>query len=435
MRPGGERIDTGARAGSPERLRASIVNLLRYCALKLCLGLLLLHPWAAARAAPVEVTQATVIQEAEQTIFTMTLSEGVPAEVFTLADPFRIVIDLPDVSFKLPPGTGGGAKGHVKVFRYGLFAEKKARVVIELNAPVKIASANITRASGKAVALKLVLEGTDAAAFAKGVGAGSRNSEEQASRPVGESPPRKSDRPARSGARPVVVIDAGHGGIDPGAIGSGGITEKAVVFDVAVKLKGVLEEKGGYDVKLTRSEDVFVSLDRRLKISAEFGADLFISLHADAIAETAFAESVRGATVYTLSDRASDERARKMAEKENASDLIAGLAGMGDDGADLVKDILYDLMRRETSNFSADFSNLLVSRLSKSIVMSRDPQRAAAFKVLRQAHAPSVLVELGYMSNSRDQVEMTTQAWQLKVAQSIASAVDSYFSKRTAVQP
>ena len=124
-----------------------------------------------------------------------------------------------------------------------------------------------------------------------------------------------------------------------------------------------------------------------------------------------------------------------MAEKENASDLIAGLSGVNEDNGDQVKDILYDLLRRETLNFSADFSNLLVSRLSKSIAMSKDPQKSAAFKVLKQPHAPSVLIELGYMSNSRDQATMTTKGWQTKVAEAIGAAVDSYFNKRTAVHP
>ena len=170
-------------------------------------------------------------------------------------------------------------------------------------------------------------------------------------------------------------------------------------------------------------------------MSAEFGSDLFISLHADSISEVAFAQNIRGATVYTLSERASDEQARLMAEKENASDLIAGLEGMGESGKDQVKNILIDLLKRETSNFSADFSNLLVNKLSKSIVLSRDPQRAAAFKVLKQPNAPSVLVELGYMSNARDQLEMTTEAWQSKVAQSIAAAVENFFAKRMSEQP
>ena len=236
-------------------------------------------------------------------------------------------------------------------------------------------------------------------------------------------------------ARPVVVIDAGHGGIDPGASGPNNLSEKTLVLAVAQQIEAELKKKGAYDVKLTRTRDVFVPLDDRLKMSRAFGADLFISLHADSISEMAFAEAIRGATVYTLSERASDEQARLMAEKENASDLIAGLDGVDVQGKDQVKGILIDLMKRETANFSTDFSNLLVTRLGKSIRLSKAPQRSAAFRVLKQTNAPSVLVELGYMSNSKDQGEMITLAWQSKVAASIVAAIDNYFAKRTAVQP
>ncbi|MEQ1714793.1 MAG: N-acetylmuramoyl-L-alanine amidase [Hyphomicrobium sp.] len=388
-----------------------------------------------ARAASlVEVSAAGLEGDATATTFSLTMSKGVTAEVFTLADPYRIIVDLPDVVFNLPASTGSAGQGLVKVFRFGLFAEHKARVVIETTGPVKVLSAEMTRASSSgAVQLKLALAATDAAAFAAGAGRPRSEADEtaRASAPdvTGQG------APAVKKLRPVIVIDAGHGGIDPGASGPNHMTEKAVVFAVAQHLEKVLKSAGRYDVKMTRTRDVFVSLDRRLKMSNEVGADLFISLHADAIAETAFAENIRGATVYTLSERATDEQARLMAEKENASDLIAGLSAVDESGKDQVVNILFDLMRRETSNFATDFSNLLVQRLSKSIVLSRDPQRSAAFKVLKQAHAPSVLVELGYMSNSKDQSEMTAPAWQLKVASSIAAAIDSYFAKRTARQP
>ena len=383
----------------------------------------------------VTATAAETVTDGDATIFSLALSRGVPAQIFTLDNPYRVIVDLPDLAFKLPPGTGKDAKGLVKVFRYGLFAENKARIVIEASGPVKVGAADMQRTgSNGAVILKLRLVATDAQEFAAGIGQGPADAGDEAL----TAPAAPSDKPAPApGAksRPVVVIDAGHGGIDPGALGANNVMEKTVVFAVAQQLEALLGKTGRYDVKMTRTRDVFVPLDKRLKMSADFGADLFISLHADSISETAFAENVRGATVYTLSERATDERSRLMAEKENASDLIAGLSGVDGNGKDQVKDILFDLMRRETSNFSADFSNLLVGRLSKAIAMSKDPQRSAAFKVLKQAHAPSVLIELGYMSNSRDQAEMTTKAWQIKVGGSIVAAIDSYFNKRTAVSP
>ena len=205
------------------------------------------------------------------------------------------------------------------------------------------------------------------------------------------------------------------------------------MLEVARRVERRLRATGRYRVALTRDRDVFLSLDQRVNVSAEAGADLFVSLHADSLASKEYATQVRGATVYTLSERASDEQARLMAEKENASDQAAGI----DSGAlsaenEAVRSILYDLMKRETSNFSTDFSNLLVSRLRKAVSVSRDPQRSAAFRVLKQARAPSVLIELGFLSNDADARLMREAEWQGKVAQSIVAAIDAFFDKRTA---
>jgi N-acetylmuramoyl-L-alanine amidase len=387
-------------------------------------------PAESSNPAPAEALAVKVEGEQAATTFEIELSKGVTAEVFTLANPYRVIVDLPDVTFRLPPGTGGRGKGLISAFRYGLFAERKARVVIDTTGPVKITSATMVHgAAAGAVILRVAMAATDAQSFAGGTGATRR---EDAAKAAGEeaAPVKKSPK-----AKPVIVIDPGHGGIDPGASGINNVSEKSLVLAVAQRLQAALAKPGVFDVRMTRSSDVFVSLDRRLKFSADQGADLFVSLHADSIAETNLAEGIRGATVYTLSERASDDQARKMAEKENASDLIAGLQGVDQDGKDQVKSILIDLMKRETLNFSADFSNVLVGRLKKSIAMARDPQRSAAFKVLKQTHAPSVLVELGYMTNSKDQQEMSAPAWQDKVAGSIAAAVTTYFAKRTAGHP
>lgn len=380
-----------------------------------------------------DATAVAVATDGDTTIFELTLSAGVPAEIFTLANPYRVIIDLPDVAFKLPPAAGRAAQGLVAAFRYGQFAERKARVVIDTAGPVKIKTAGMTRADNKGVLLTLVLVKMDAASFGAGTGATRQASPSAA--PANPAPSKETATNPASKSKPVVVIDPGHGGIDPGAVSPSSVAEKTVVLAVAQQLKEVLSAGGRFDVRMTRTADVFVSLDRRLKFSTDNSADLFISLHADSIEERNVAENIRGATIYTLSERASDEQARKMADKENASDLIAGMETGSGPAHDQVKNILIDLLKRETSNFSADFSNVVAAKLGKAIAMSKDPQRSAAFKVLKQPHAPSVLIELGYMSNSKDQEQMSSASWQKQVATSIGAAVQTYFSKRTAEHP
>ena len=374
------------------------------------LCLLLSRPCLAAEALETHLTVT-----GRSTIFELTMSEGVTAQVFTLANPYRVVLDLPDLVFRLDPATGKRGAGLVSQFRYGQFAERKSRIVIDTKGPVKIHSANMTRLKGSsAVKLAIALMPMDATAFGSGTGAGTESAAFEPG--VDGDPIGAPDGPRKPHSRPVVVIDPGHGGIDPGAMGANSVTEKTIVLAVAQQLKQALEKAGLYDVKMTRSEDVFVSLDKRLKFSRDSGADLFISLHADSIEEKTAADNIRGATIYTLSGKASDEQARVMAEKENASDLLAGIEAYDKGNDDQVKNILIDLMKRETSNFSADFSQVLAKRLGKTIEMSRLPRRSAAFKVLKQTDAPSVLVELGYISNRTDEEQMLTPEWQSKVA-------------------
>jgi N-acetylmuramoyl-L-alanine amidase len=235
---------------------------------------------------------------------------------------------------------------------------------------------------------------------------------------------------AKSTARPVIVIDPGHGGIDPGAVGAGKTTEKAVVLAVARQLETLLNATDRYQVVLTRDGDVFIPLDKRVQLSEEANADLFVSLHADAISERGLASTVRGASVYTLSERASDEQSRRMAEKENASDRLAGLDQGANEGKDDIKSILFDLIARETSTYSHEVSQTLVTHLAKAGSVSRDPMRGAAFRVLKQANVPSVLVELGFLSHPEEELKMAGVAWQKQIAVAISGAVDTYFARR-----
>jgi len=403
-----------------------------------------------ARAAParVDALRATVTGDATRTTFALQLSGAIKAEIVTLANPYRVIIDMPDVAFRLPPGTGKDPRGLITAFRFGLFAEGKARVVIDASGPVLIeraelvASAKVGSRTGETageLTLEIDLVPTDAATYGSGTGAsrGSAGAGPGAfAQPAASSPPASPPASASASAqpsvraRPLIMIDPGHGGIDPGAVGGSNLYEKTVVLAVARQVRAALAAGGRFDVVMTRQSDVFVSLDQRLRLSSQYAPDLFVSLHADSIEARSLTQVVRGASVYTLSERASDDLARRMAEKENASDLIAGIDAAEGEAGDQLRSILIDLMKRETSNFSAEFSRLLIGSLTRSVPMSRDPVRAAAFKVLKQAGCPSVLVELGYMSNPDDERMMMTADWQRKVALSIAAAVESYFSRR-----
>lgn len=395
---------------------------------------LLIHALAAVPAiAGLEATATSmhVSGTETRTTFKMDLTAGVTAEIFTLANPYRVIVDLPDVSFRLPEGTGQTGHGLVRTFRYGLFAERKARVVIDTAGPVRVEKAAMTAAPERD-GIVFTFDMVTTAPEHFGAGTGAAKAAEDLEKAKTQATPPKLPADTRQRTKSIVMIDPGHGGIDGGAVSASNVLEKDVVLAVAKELRRKLAASGRYDVRMTRDTDVFIPLDRRVGLSFEQEVDLFISLHADSLSEDHGARSIRGATIYTLSARASDEHARRMAEKENASDLVAGLDVESAEDDSQVTSILIDLMKRETANFSADFSNTLISKLKRNVGLSRKPQRAAAFKVLKQTHAPSVLIELGYLSHPDDEKLLNSPAWHTKMASSIRDAVDAYFAKRTA---
>lgn len=384
----------------------------------------------------VRITSTDLSLAGDQTRLMIGLSQSLTAEVFTLADPYRVVIDMPAVAFALPDGTGQSGRGLVRTFRYGLFSADNGRFVLDTTAPVRITEARLQPAAS-GVVLEISLQAISAEEFGRGTGA-DRQSAAAGNMQAGAQTKSESATEARTkppkntNAKPVIVIDPGHGGIDPGAVGVDNLLEKDIVLNVSLALKDALQKTGRYEVHLTRARDIFLSLNKRVAISEGYDADLFVSLHADSVSDEKLAQMTRGASVYTLSNRASDALALAKAEKENASDLVAGLSGADGAGQGDVRSILFDLMQRETSNFSTEFSNALVRQLRRDVSVSRGPQRSAAFTVLKQANTPSVLIELGYMSNPDDMGLMQTKAWQTKISRSISAAISQYFRKRQA---
>ena len=382
--------------------------------------------------AVVIATDARFAEEGARARFVLELTRPVDFSIFFLSDPYRVVIDLPEVAFRLPKREHSEtAKRLVANWRYGQIAPGRSRVVLDLNEPATVENARVVDAavSSRLARLVLDLSITDRETFLRSVGhadaTGPRTAPADASSPNRGAQART---PLPTGgssawARPLIVLDAGHGGIDSGAVGRGGALEKDVVLEFTRLLREKLRETGRYDVAMTRDDDVFLSLRERVAVARDKQANLFISIHADSIRRSR--EIVRGASVYTLSERASDAVAAALAERENRADLIAGV-DLADE-PDEVTDILFDLARRETKNFSNFFARLLVEELDSTVNLIKNPRRSAGFRVLMAHDVPSVLVELGYLSNRHDEKLLTSSAWRARMANAIVTAIDGFF--------
>ncbi|MGB9053127.1 MAG: N-acetylmuramoyl-L-alanine amidase [Pseudolabrys sp.] len=373
---------------------------------------------------PSVATDIRIGGDDKQTRFVVDLSRKIDITAFMLADPYRVVVDLPRTTFKLPANTGVQARGLVKAFRYGLIMQGGSRIVLDTKAPVRLEkSFVIDAAEGQPARLVLDLVATDRASFMRNITLANRSAQQSASARPSDAPPK-----VEGDARPLIVIDPGHGGIDNGAKGTGGELEKDVVLAFALILREKLEAQGKYRVAMTRSEDEFIALGERVRFARSRNAALFVSVHADALPKReGLAE---GATVYTLSENASDAEAARLAETENKADVIAGvdLTAEPDD----VANILVDLAQRETKTFSMQFARTVVEELKSAARLHKHPLKSAGFKVLLAPDVPSVLVELGYMSTKDDLKQLTSANWRARTAQALAQAVDAYFTPRVA---
>lgn len=377
-------------------------------------------------ALPAVVAAAHLSVDGPRTRLTFDLTRPVEMRAFALADPYRVIIDLDEVHFHIAPPTGD-RRGLVKTFRFGLFAPGKSRIVIELTGPAAIERAlTIEGQDGRPPRLHLDLVRTDADGFRRALT--DRAVSNIARRGDRETlGPRLSPRVEEESGPPVVVIDPGHGGIDPGAIApSTGDEEKMIVLDFAKVLRDKLAAGGRYRVVMTRDRDIFVPLGERVRLARDARAQLFISIHADSIGGAN--ENARGVTVYTLSDRASDADSERLAERENKADAIAGL-DLSDEPSE-VADILIDLTRRETRIYSANFARTLAGEMRQVTRMHRLPLRSAGFQVLRAHDIPSVLVELGFVTSRRDVEMLTSAIWRDRTADSVARAIDQFFATR-----
>ncbi|WP_181703684.1 N-acetylmuramoyl-L-alanine amidase [Chthonobacter albigriseus] len=376
---------------------------------------------------PVPVANdARVAGDEERTRFILDLSADVEIGAFTLGDPYRVVIDLPEVAFELPTDAGLTGRGLVTGWRYGLFARGRSRIVLDTTMPVKIDKAFVLAAvEAQPARLVVDLVRTTPAEFQAELQKTAMTREASNTVDAG-----KGDllgmAPSQRRAKPLVMLDPGHGGLDAGATAQSGVLEKDIVLKFAFELKQRLEATGKVDVVMTREDDRFIPLRERVRMARDQAVDLFVSVHADSTRE----DFVRGTTVYTLSEKASDTAAAALAAKENAADSIAGLESKED--TDEVSDILMDLTRRETRTFSSAFANNLVTELSNTTRMIKNPHRSAGFWVLKAPDVPSVLVEIGYLSNAEDEKLLTSDDWRTKVSEAVGNAVMRFFGPKFA---
>jgi N-acetylmuramoyl-L-alanine amidase len=408
------------------------------------------------------------------TRLTVEVSRRIEYRVFFLAEPMRAVVDLPAVAWR-HQASAPDPRGLVAGLRYGAFDANTGRLVLDLSGPARVREARFELPARQGAGHRLVIEFERSTqdAFARDVqpwsasgvlramqanmppvaAQSSPNPQAptpqpspqvaQAPRAAPPAPPAPTvqpptppqqvaapravpspQAPRRLEARPMIVLDAGHGGVDPGAIGVGGTHEKEITLAMAREVRRQLEQSGRYRVQMTRDEDTFVRLRDRIAIARQYSADLFISIHADSMGN----RETRGASIYTLSENASDSEAAALAARENRADIIAGV-DLSRESRD-VTSILIDLAQRETMNHSIVFARALVQEMGREVqLLPVNPHRFAGFAVLRAPDVPSVLIELGYLSNPQDEGLLNRPHHRAKVASGIVRAVDSYFAR------
>lgn len=358
-------------------------------------------------------------------MITLRLSQGVPYRLFTLNDPPRLVLDFQEVDWRGLSSESLLLGQRVTQVQFGTYVPGWSRIVLQLAEPMAVQSAALDIDAVTAQAdLRLELAVVSAEAFAAHAGAPSDPrwdlpAAEDLHAPIKRGP----DAPL------LVVLDPGHGGIDPGAeVNSDGhaVVEKDLILGFAVELGEVLVRSGRFQVQMTRDADYFVSLERRIALAHQAGADLFVSLHADSLSEGL----AHGATVHVLSPEASDVASAKLAERHDRSDLLAGVDLS--DADDRVTGILLDLARQETQPRSDALARSLVEGMAnQGGPMNRRPLRSAGFSVLKAADIPSVLIEIGFLSSPRDLKNLQDPEWRAAMARGILNGLVAWREEDT----
>jgi N-acetylmuramoyl-L-alanine amidase len=429
----------------------------------------------------------------DKTRFVMEVTDPVDFRVFTLPDPYRVVVDFPEMTWNDQANQSSGTAGSVLNYRYAPYRPGTMRLVLEVAGPVRVREAfMLPPRDGKQPRFVLDIEPVSAAVFASelsrthgthvaeqppgstytlpvatgaavvsravpslpespmdtvavtmspvtaavippqmppglrsGPDDGSASSTTLAALGAVPLPPKRPG--SRTDARRVVVLDPGHGGVDPGAVSVTGAFEKDLTLAMARVVRDQLTATGRYRVVMTRDSDVFLRLRDRVAKAREAGAELFISLHADSIGSS----DVRGLSVYSLSENASDREAATLAARENRSDALDGINLTAEN--DEVVNILISLAQRDTMNQSRRFANMLVDEMGRQTRLVPRPHRSAGFAVLTAPDIPSVLVELGYLSSPQDAKLLGQTEHRGRMARSILRSIDGYFAARTGI--
>ncbi len=399
---------------------------------------------AKVKAAAPAVPSATLGGDVTHTRFLIGLPKRVEFRVFSLANPNRVIVDISETALQLPPQPEENiAVGLVRSFHAGRSGPGKSRVVIEVIRPVVVEGATIVASEdgkGHRLALDIMpVAHADSAARKPLSTAGLSSLGAFDVQPPLPTPALRPDELAARTFKPIIVIDPGHGGDDSGAM-KNGVVEKNVVLAFSLMLRDKLEKTGRYKVLMTRDKDVFVPLDKRVDFAEGHKANLFIAVHADYAGGNSKA---RGATIYSLRESVANGLQRSAKGEVSSAvltkDEVESMkqASLGTD-ISTVKSILADLAGREvdvTQERTSVFTRSVIEYMGTSTEMRAKPDQQAAFRVLKTAQFPSVLIELAYVTNKKDAALLSSDTWRDKVSDSIMTAVENYFGNQIARLP